>query len=501
MSPGALAGGVATAFALLVAYLASVTGLPFPPIALGQAIVEALPGFITIPLIELLKFWAERLLVIGVLGLFLIDGVGDGILALRARASTPLVVSLGALPWALTVILAQALAPAKVDLASDLLGSAIGAAAYFAGLAFLLSAERVTTPTAATRRRALLGAMAAAGVVAVATSVLGGTVRAARSHAESVAATVRRLRTREEVTPADPGFDPIARITPRITKNEDHYVVDTALIKPVVDAATWKLEVTGQVERPFVIGYDELLDMEAVERPHTLECISNEIGGDLTSTAMWAGVPLRDLLARAGVKDGAFDVVLTSVDGYTDSIRIAKALDPDTLVAYLMNGYTLPQDHGYPARALIPGIYGMKNVKWVAKIEVVSFDFQGYWQERGWSDVATYNTHVRIDAPANAARAPGRGIDVAGIAFAGQRGISRVEVSVDGGQSWSDATLETPVGRHTWRRWRHAWSAAPGRYRLVARATDGDGTVQTSVARPPFPSGSTGYHVIEVTVT
>ena len=500
MTPAAIAGGVAMTFALLVAFLASVTGLPFPPVALGQAIVEALPGWVSVPLIELLQHWAQRLLVIGVLGMFLVGGVADGVVSVRARASTALVVALGALPWLLTVVLAQALAAQKVDLAEDLLASAIGAAAYFAAFSFLLTAERVATPAADTRRRALLGAMVAAGVVAIGSSVLGGTVRAARAHAESVALTVRRLRAREAVAPADPSFDGIARLTRQITKNEEHYVVDTALIKPAVDTTTWKLEVSGHVERPYAIGYDDLLDLEAVERPHTLECISNEIGGDLTSTAVWAGVPMKDLLDRAGVKDGAFDVVLTSVDGYTDSIRIAKALDPDTLVAYLMNGYSLPQDHGFPARALIPGIYGMKNVKWLAKIAVVTSDYQGYWQDRGWSDIATYNTHVRIDAPAGPTRLAGGGVAVAGIAFAGQRGISRVEVSGDGGQTWSDATLEAAVGKQAWRRWRYAWSVAPGRYRLVARATDGDGTVQTSVARPPFPAGSTGYHAVEVTV-
>jgi DMSO/TMAO reductase YedYZ molybdopterin-dependent catalytic subunit len=488
------------AFALLVAFLASATGLPFPPVALGQAIVEALPGAISIPLIELLQHWAQPLLVIGVLALYLIGGVADGIASTRPRVSTALVVALGALPWVLTVVLAQALASAKIDLAGDLLASAIGATAYFAGLSFLLTAERVATPAADTRRRALLGAMVAAGVIAVASSILGGTVRAARSHVEAVALTIRRLRLREDVPAADPAIDAIVKVTPRLTKTDDHYVVDTALIKPVVDPATWRLEIAGNVQRPYSIGYDELLDMEAVERPHTLECISNEIGGDLTSTAIWAGVPMKDLLDRAGVKDGSFDAVLTSVDGYTDSIRIAKALDPDTLVAYAMNGTTLPQDHGYPARALIPGIYGMKNVKWLAKIEVVTFDFSGYWQDRGWSDIATYNTHVRIDTPNGPVRSGGASVPVAGIAFAGQRGISKVEISSDGGKTWGDAVLEDAVGRHTWRRWRYALAAPPGKYRLVARATDGEGTTQTSVERPPFPNGSTGYHAYDITV-
>ena len=500
--PAAIAGAVAMAFALLVAYLVSITALPFPPLALGQAIIEALPGWISIPLIELLQHWAQRLLVIGVLGLYLVVAVATGLASVSPRVATAAVVALGALPWLATVVLAQVLAGEKVDLGGDLLASAVGAGAFFAGLSFLLSAERVATPAGDTRRRAFIGALVAAGVVAVVSTTLGSAARAARSRAEPILLAARHLRTKEQVSAADPAFESIARLTPRITRNEDHYTVDTALIKPRVDAGTWKLEVAGEVERPFSITYGELLDLDAVERPHTLECISNEIGGDLTSTAIWTGVPMADLLGRASPKAGGYDVVLTSVDGYTDSIRVAKALDPDTLVAYLMNGYTLPEDHGYPARALIPGIYGMKNVKWLRRIEVVSYDYQGYWMERGWSDIAAYNTHVRIDTPSSAPRLVDGKVFVAGIAFAGQRGISRVELSTDGGKAWTDAELEPPMGRHTWRRWRYVWTPpAPARYRLVARAIDGEGQVQTSVRRPPFPDGSTGYDSVEVGIT
>ena len=502
MSAGALAGVVAMTFALLLTYLVSAVGAPFPPVALGQAIIEALPGWVSVPLIELLQHWAQRLLVVGVIGLYLIAGGATGIASTSARVTTSAVVALTALPWVATVVLAQILAGAKIDLAGDLLASAVGAAAVFGALAFLLAAERVATPASLGRRRVLLGAAGVAGTVAVASMLLGGTVRAARSKAQPIALAVRRLRASEPVAAADPTYEGIARLAPRITANEDHYTVDTTLIKPRVDVATWRLEVAGEVDRPYTIGYDELLDMEAVERPHTLECISNEIGGDLISTAVWAGVPMADLLARAGPKAGAYDVVLTSVDGYNDSIRIAKALDPDTLVAYLMNGVTLPEEHGYPVRALIPGIYGMKNVKWLGRMEVVTFDFQGYWMERGWSDVAAYNTHVRIDTPTGSPRPVDGVVTVAGIAFAGQRGISKVEVSTDGGRTWSEAALEAPPGRHTWRRWRYAWTpAGPARYRLVARATDGTGQAQTSVKRPPFPDGSTGYHAVEVSVT
>ncbi len=498
--PAALAGGVAMTFALLVALLISAAGLPFPPVALGQAIIEALPGWISIPLIELLQYWAQRLLVLGVLALFLVAGSAAALAAAEEAVGTVAVVALGALPWVVTVASAQLLAGSKVDLGGDLVASAAGAAAYFGGLAFLLTAERVATPAAAGRRRFLIGGMAVAGMVALGSTAFGATLRSAGSRVGSVALTVRDLRSREPVAPADPSFASIDHLTPRITSNADHYEVDTALIKPRVDIATWKLDVVGHVERPYTLRWDDLLALPAVERPHTLECISNEIGGDLTSTAVWSGVPIADLLARATPKAGAYSVALTSVDGYSDSIRVEKALEPDTLAAYLMNGVTIPEEHGYPLRALIPGIYGMKNVKWLTKIEVVPFEYQGYWQERGWSNVATYNTHVRIDVPTSTARSSGGQLTVAGISFAGDRGISRVEVSTDGGATWNDAVLEPPVGHETWRRWRYRWAVSSGRFRLVARATDGTGQVQTSVPRPPFPNGSTGYHGFEVTV-
>lgn len=498
--PAALAGGVAIAFALMVALLVSESGLPFPPVALGQAIVEALPGGISIPLIELLQHWAQRLLVVGVLAVYLIAGSAAGVAAVEQGVATIGVVGLGALPWLLTVVSAQLLAGEKVDLAGDLLASSLGAAAFFAALAFLLSAERVATPAAAGRRRFLVGAAAAAGVIALGSTALGATLRAAAEQVGSMAISIKDLRSREPVAPADPAFASIEHLTSRITSNADHYEVDTALVKPRVDIASWKLEITGHVEQPYTLAWDDLIGLPAVERPHTLECISNEIGGDLTSTAVWAGVPMADLLARAKPKTDAYAVALTSVDGYSDSIKIEKALEQDTMVAYAMNGVTIPEDHGYPARALIPGIYGMKNVKWLTRIEVVPFEYQGYWQQRGWSNVATYNTHSRIDVPGSSVRAQSGHVTVAGIAFAGERGISRVEVSTDGGATWNDAMLEAPVGRETWRRWRYDWPATNGRFRVVARATDGDGQVQTSTARPPFPNGSTGYHAVDVNV-
>jgi DMSO/TMAO reductase YedYZ molybdopterin-dependent catalytic subunit len=311
----------------------------------------------------------------------------------------------------------------------------------------------------------------------------------------------RRLRSRADIPAPDPAVDALPGITPRITTNENHYVVDTTLVKPRVLIDEWRLDIKGLVQSPFSLTYDQLLDLDAVEQIHTLECISNYVGGNLISTALWTGVPLRDLLDRAQVKTGAYDVAFTSVDGYTDSIPIAKAMEDRTLVAYLMNGKTVPQDHGYPARMLVPNIYGMKNVKWIRTIEVVNYDFIGYWQQQGWSDSANINTNARIDLPGRNARWTGGTIPVAGIAFAGARGISKVELSSDGGKSWGQATLEAAMGPLSWRRWSYDWTPnGAGTTKLIVRATDGSGNAETPVARNPYPDGSTGYDSVEVTV-
>lgn len=505
---GLLVGGLAMLFALLVAYLASLIGFTFAPAALAQSVIEVLPGAVSVPLIELLQFWAKRLLVAGVLSGFLACGALAGALACDPRRRDRTVVAVGILPWLVTIVLSQLFAGSKVDLPSILLTGSIGAASFLIALLFLSGAAAYQPPEARTaeaspsRRRALVGAAAVAAVIAVASVGLGSTVRASLRKTDSLRLAVRRLRpgSAAVVRPESPEFSGIASLTPRITDNATFYTIDTTLIKPTVDVASWRLDIGGAVDAPYTLTYDELLDLEAVEQLKTLECISNNVGGDLMSTALFTGVPLRDLLLRAKPKTGAFKVKLTSVDGYTDSIRIAKALESDSVVAYLMNGYALPEDHGFPARLLVPDIYGMKNVKWLRSVEVVTTDYQGYWMQRGWSDSAIINTNTRIDTPA-ALRTSGGIATIAGVAFAGARGIRSVEVSTDGGGSWQQATLEEALGPLTWVRWKLDWRPPnAGRYKVLARSTDGSGALETAIRREPFPSGATGYDAIEVSV-
>lgn len=499
---GLLIGVLAMFLALDVAFLVSLAGLPFTPFALGQAIIDVLPGWISIPLIELLHFWAKALLVIGVLALFLLAGGAAGVLAISSRRGDASVIAAVSAPWIVAVVLGQLFAAEKIDLGTSVVDAAVGLAANALALSYLAPAALARDAEAApSRRRVLLGGAAVAAVAALGGLPLSRALPVAGARLGNLPSLARHLVQAVTLAPADPDIDALAGITPRVTANEDHYTVDTTLVKPRVDIATWRLDVTGAVEAPFALTYDELLDLDAIEQVHTLECISNPTGGELISTALWTGVRMRDLLQRARPTAKAFDAVLTSVDGYVDSFAIAKAMEQETLLVYLMNGKTLPQDHGYPVRVLVPNIYGMKNVKWLRSIEVVSFDKLGYWQEGGWSDGAIVNTGTRIDVPARTLRWNGGEVTIAGIAFAGARGIGKVEISFDSGRTWKSAKLEAAAGPLTWRRWSAQWTPpSVGTHTLQARATDGRGDTETPVSREPFPNGATGYHVLQVNV-
>jgi DMSO/TMAO reductase YedYZ molybdopterin-dependent catalytic subunit len=315
-----------------------------------------------------------------------------------------------------------------------------------------------------------------------------------------------RLAVRGKVSPApvpspapgDASFAGIAGLSPEITPNGRFYQVNEEIFPPDVDPTTWRLEIGGLVDRPFTMNYRELTSMPAIEQFMTLECISNKTGGHLISNAKWTGVRLRDLLRRAGVKPGALEVVSTSVDGYADSVPVADAMSPNTIIAYGMNGNMLPRAHGFPARILVPGYYGMKQPKWLGQIQVVDQPFAGYWVQRGWIKEAVVRTMSRIDTPKNHATVDGS-VVVAGIAFAGDRGISRVEVSTDAGHTFFDADLRTPLSEFTWRQWKYRFTPRPGaETNIVVRATDGAGATQTSAVRPPEYSGATGWQGVEV---
>jgi DMSO/TMAO reductase YedYZ molybdopterin-dependent catalytic subunit len=311
--------------------------------------------------------------------------------------------------------------------------------------------------------------------------------------------------TREPVglvpTPGDApasDFEAPDGISRELTLSDQFYVVSKNLIDPEVAAGDWFLEVTGMVASPLRLSYGDLLALPTVDQLITLECISNPVGGTLISTARWTGVPLAWLLERAGIHAGADQVIFSTVDNYRESLPLDRARLPTTLLAHTMNGRQLGAKHGFPVRLLTTGLYGMKNPKWLSRIEVTSTPIRGYWQRSGWNPDRGVEAMARFDTRPEQVRT-GTTVLLGGVAFTGDRGVSRVEVSTDGGTTWSPAMLKPPLSPWTWVLWSYRWQVQrPDRYTLLVRAVDGAGATQSEVRRRSYPTGATGYHTIEV---
>jgi DMSO/TMAO reductase YedYZ molybdopterin-dependent catalytic subunit len=293
------------------------------------------------------------------------------------------------------------------------------------------------------------------------------------------------------------------RIVEPITPNELFYCVTKNVVDPKVNADLWHLELNGLVQNPATWRFQDLLGLPAREQQTTLMCISNGLDAGLISNAIWKGIPLRDLLERAAPLSNAVRVRFHGVDNYTDTIPLEKAMEPTTLLAYQINGVQLPHRHGYPLRAIVPGYFGEKNVKWLTRIELADANAKGFYEAQGWGPDFIVPTRSRIDVPdydsrfsINELRQP---IEVKGIAFGGDRGVSRVELSFDGGKSWRDAEIYYSGGNLAWSLWKTEWMPdGPGDYVLVVRATDGEGNVQEWYEDRGSFSGVAGLHDIVV---
>ena len=297
----------------------------------------------------------------------------------------------------------------------------------------------------------------------------------------------------------------VAGITPIVVPNGSFYRIDTALIAPGVDVAKWSLRIHGLVDRETTLTYAELAALPMFEQYVTIACVSNEVGGNLVGNAKWTGVRLRDVLAIAGVQSSASQLVGRSVDGFTAGMPTAWVMDKsrEPMIALKMNDELLPKLHGFPARLIVPGLYGyVSATKWLSELELTTLEaVDGYWVPLGWAKEAPILTQSRIDVPRFGQSVPAGRVAVAGVAWAPDRGISKVEVAIDG--EWHDCTLSTPISDATWVQWMYAWdttSAGPGNHTIEVRATDGTGAVQTADQSPPAPDGARGHETIQVTV-
>ncbi|WP_309103399.1 molybdopterin-dependent oxidoreductase [Microbacterium sp.] len=365
------------------------------------------------------------------------------------------------------------------------------------------AADHAAAPTGVDRRRFFVLA-GIAGVSAVVVGIASRTVSMAVASVESIRSALRLPAPGTTVTvPAGAELD-IPGLSPLFTSNKDFYRVDTALTVPTIDPATWRLVIDGMVDQRVELTFQDLLDMGIDEYAITLTCVSNEVGGELVGNAMWLGVPLRDVLKKAGVKSGADMVLSRSVDGYTASTPLAALTDDDldAILAVGMNGEPLPLEHGFPVRMVVPGLYGyVSATKWLTELKVTTFaDDEAYWTPRGYSAKAPIKFSSRLDTPSIGEAVPAGRIPIAGVAWAQSVGIERVEVQIDDGD-WMPATMSTPINDDTWVQWFMEWDATPGTHYVAVRAVNKNGDLQIEDRAPIAPDGSSGWQRSLIRVT
>lgn len=500
-----IAGVAAASVALGVAQL---VGIPFGAradarAAIGAAVVDLTPGPV--------KEWAIQTL--GSLDkLFLAAAVLVVIAAIAAIAGTfetprrpvgsAVIAAAGALGC--VAVLSRPGATA-LDTIPTLAGAACGVAALRLLTRRLRPVPEDTgdhdEPDAGRRRLVVLGVLGFGVVSGVAGAVI---TRLAHSvAADRISFALPKPRT--PAPPIPPDVQPKGVALPSfVTPSADFYRVDTALSVPQLSHSDWRLRIHGMVNRDATYGFADLTGFEVVEKVATLTCVSNPVGGNLISTGVWTGYRVADLLAAAGVRPEADMVLSTSIDGFTAGTPVDALTDGrDALLAVALNGEPLPIEHGYPARLVVPGLYGyVSATKWVVDMELTRFDkAEAYWTRQGWAARAPVKTESRIDVPKSGQRVPVGPVVFGGVAWAQNRGVRSVEVRVDDG-AWQAAEQGASYSNETWRLWSFPWQAKdPGRHTITVRATDNTGATQTSDRAASVPDGATGWHTVDFTVT
>jgi DMSO/TMAO reductase YedYZ molybdopterin-dependent catalytic subunit len=517
----ALAGVIGVAAYLAVAELVALLVAPAasPLLAVGSFVIDIVPQ--PVKEFAIATFGsADKIVLLGSLALAALIGAAiAGILELRVRFVGAALLAVVGLAAGAAVLTRAGAGP--LSAVPPLLGTVAGALVLFVlvgrlrrwrDAAALGDAQpqgaasgdlRQEAPDAATDRRGFLRLSLIAAATAVVVGAGARIVNATSSAVTAVREALRLPAPRSTVTvPAGAELD-IPGISPLYTPNADFYRVDTALTVPTVDPTTWRLVVDGMVDQRIEISFDDLVGMGLDEYSITLTCVSNEVGGDLVGSAVWQGVPVRDILAMAGVQGDADMVLSRSVDGYTASTPLEALTDPgrDAILAVAMNGEPLPLEHGFPVRMVVPGLYGyVSATKWLTELKVTRFDVdEAYWTPRGYSAEAPIKMSSRIDTPRPNTAVEAGTVPVAGVAWAQHTGIERVEVMIDDGE-WQPAELSTPVNADTWVQWHLPWQAEPGPHYLAVRAIDAEGNTQIEERAPIAPDGSTGWQRLLVTV-
>ncbi len=539
------------------------TGVPSVPEVVQDRLLEILPGQLVGYLIDHLQFSAKPLLLVGwvagqtAASVLLAVLVGVAADHRRARWEPRLLalrgLVIGAAFWLATELLALpalGVGPLGADAPRGMRSAVWSLAAFLlcglvlVGFRWLLAPSPAVQPGAGSEarrivsRRHAIALFAASGVASFAGAMLWRIVRQMGEHGTpGVRATVSRAQsqqateasatptsgavapaitapaTPEATAPAtiaaarppasaspEPAFEAPDGISLEITPNDQFYIVTKNLVDPAVSADGWSLDITGVVNQPRRFSYQDILGLPAVDQFTTLECISNLVGGNLISNTRWTGVPLAMLLDRVEVQDAAAWVVFTSADNYKESLPLDAARQPHTLLAYNMNGSAISDKHGFPLRLLTTGLYGMKNPKWINRIEVAAQAPTGTWERSGWKPDRGVETMARYDTRPDQLNA-GAPTLLGGIAFTGDRGVMRVELSTDAGESWSPAKLKPPLSPFTWVLWSYRWiPPSPGDYTLQVRAIDSAGTPQKAQKKLSYNTGATGLHSIQVKV-
>jgi DMSO/TMAO reductase YedYZ molybdopterin-dependent catalytic subunit len=503
---GLLAVAAALAAGQLVAGIVAPASAPF--LAVGDGVIRISPQFLTEFAKSTFGTADKPVLLAGMAVVIAGLAVLAGLVSRRlVRPGVWIVTALGLVGF-VAVVAAPVFSPLDLLAPAAALGAGVGVFRLLHRRALLAYPVEDPTPPAGgevSRRGVLVGTSTAVGVLSLGAGA-GGWWLGERSQnsRQAVADQLSRVGLAERAPAVPPGAAFPESGTPTfVTPNPDFYRIDVALRIPTGSAADWSLRVHGMVDRELTLSYADLLARPLVERTITMTCVSNLVGGDLISTANFAGVELRDVLLEAGIRPGAEQLFSTSSDGWTAGTPMDVLLEPDrgALLAIGMNGEPLPPEHGFPVRMVVPGLYGFVSAtKWLADLEVTTFGAaRSYWLQRGWAQRAPIKTQSRIDFPRGFASVPAGRVTVAGIAWAQHTGIDRVEVRMDGGP-WQQAELSTEVNVDSWRMWRTDFQLSPGSHTVQSRATDRSGQVQPEERVDPIPDGATGWPAVIFTV-